>query len=183
MSRIGYSPITIPEGVTITVSKEQVKVVGPKGELITPLANPNVQVSEKDGVVAVTRTNEEKATKAYHGLIRSLINNMIIGVTEGYKKQLKVEGVGFKVNLNGNTLKMSLGFSHEVTFTAPEGIQLSVEDLNITVEGIDKQLVGQCAAQIRELKKPEPYKGKGIMYVDEYVIRKAGKTAGAGAEA
>lgn len=182
MSRIGYSPITIPEGVTVVVSKTEVKVTGPKGELTTPIANPNVSVSEKDGIISVARSNEEKSTKAYHGLIRSLINNTIVGVTEGYKKELKVEGVGFKVNLNGSTLKMSLGFSHEVTFVAPEGVQLSVEDLNITVEGIDKQLVGQCAAQIRELKKPEPYKGKGIMYVDEYVIRKAGKTAGAGAE-
>jgi len=182
MSRIGNSPITIPEGVTVVISKLDVNVKGPKGELSTPLANPNVKVSEKDGVITVTRSNEDKANKAYHGLIRSLINNMIIGVTEGYKKVLKVEGVGFKVNLSGSTLKMSLGFSHEVTFTAPEGVQLSVEDLMITVEGIDKQLVGQSAAQIRELKKPEPYKGKGIMYVDEYVIRKAGKTAGAGAE-
>ncbi len=182
MSRIGNSPITIPEGVTVTIGATDVKVVGPKGELSTPLANPNVKVSEKDGIVTVARANEDKATKAYHGLIRSLINNMIIGVTEGYKKELKVEGVGFKVNLSGNTLKMSLGFSHEVEFTAPEGIELSVEELNITVSGIDKQLVGQSAAQIRELKKPEPYKGKGIMYVDEYVIRKAGKTAGAGAE-
>lgn len=182
MSRIGNSPITIPEGVTVVISKTDVTVKGPKGELTTLLANPNVKVSEKDGVITVTRSNEDKANKAYHGLIRSLINNMIIGVTEGYKKELKVEGVGFKVNLSGSTLKMSLGFSHEVTFTAPEGVKLSVEDLNITVEGIDKQLVGQSAAQIRELKKPEPYKGKGIMYVDEYVIRKAGKTAGAGAE-
>lgn len=182
MSRIGNSPITIPSGVTVAISKTEVKVTGPKGELTTLLANPAVTVSEKDGVITVSRSNEEKATKSYHGLIRSLINNTIVGVTEGYKKELKVEGVGFKVNLSGNTLKMALGFSHEVTFTAPEGIQLSVEDLNITVEGIDKQLVGQSAAQIRELKKPEPYKGKGIMYIDEYVIRKAGKTAGAGAE-
>ncbi len=182
MSRIGNSPITIPEGVTVVISKTDVTVKGPNGELTTPLANSNVKVSENDGVITVTRSNEDKANKAYHGLIRSLINNMIFGVTEGYKKELKVEGVGFKVNLSGSTLKMSLGFSHEVTFTAPEGVQLSVEDLNITVEGIDKQLVGQSAAQIRELKKPEPYKGKGIMYVDEYVIRKAGKTAGAGAE-
>jgi len=111
-----------------------------------------------------------------------LINNTIIGVTEGYKKELIVEGVGFKVNLSGNTLKMSLGFSHEVVFEAPEDVKITVDGLNITVEGIDKQLVGQVAAQIRELKKPEPYKGKGIMYTDEYVIRKAGKTAGAVAE-
>ncbi len=182
MSRIGNSPIAIPEGVKVTVGKSEVKVTGPKGELTTALANPNVSVNEKAGIVSVSRSNDEKATKAYHGLIRSLINNTIIGVTEGYKKELKVEGVGFKVKLSDNTLKMSLGFSHEVNFTAPEGVQLSVDGLNITVEGIDKQLVGQAAAQIRALKKPEPYKGKGIMYVDEYIIRKAGKTAGIGAE-
>ncbi len=182
MSRIGNSPITIPADVRVDISKSEVKVSGPKGELTTSLANPNVKVALKDGVISVSRSNEDKSTKAYHGLIRSLINNTIVGVTEGYKKELKVEGVGFKVKLSGNTLKMSLGFSHEVEFSAPEGVQLSVDGLNITVEGIDKQLVGQSAAQIRELKKPEPYKGKGIMYIDEYVIRKAGKTAGAGTE-
>ncbi len=182
MSRIGNSPIIVPAGVTVDISKTDVKVTGPKGELTTPLANPNVKITQKDGVITVSRFNEDKSTKAYHGLIRSLINNTVIGVTEGYKKELQVEGVGFKVNLNGNTLTLALGFSHEVKFRAPEGIQLSVEGLNITVEGLDKQLVGQSAAQIREFKKPEPYKGKGIRYVDEYIIRKAGKTAGSGAE-
>jgi large subunit ribosomal protein L6 len=182
MSRIGNSPITIPEGVTVDIGAEAVKVTGPKGELTTPLMNKNVKLEMKDGVVTVSRANEDKSTKAYHGLIRSLVNNMIIGVTEGYKKTLEVEGVGFKVNLAGKTLKMSLGFSHEVVFEAPEGIDLKVDGMTITVEGIDKQLVGQTAAQIREFKKPEPYKGKGIRYEDEYIIRKAGKTAGAGAE-
>lgn len=182
MSRIGNEPVKIPAGVTIDISKTEVKVTGPKGELITVLMNPNITVTQKDGVVTVARLDDEKANKAYHGLMRSLINNMIIGVTEGYKKELEVNGVGFKVNLNGQKLKMALGFSHDVEFEAPEGIKLTVDGLNITVEGIDKQLVGQTAAQIREFKKPEPYKGKGIKYADEYVIRKAGKTAGAGAE-
>lgn len=182
MSRIGTSPITIPEAVAVDIAGDKINVKGPKGELSTNVTNKNVKVEQKDGVITVSRKNEEKATKAYHGLVRSLINNMIIGVTEGYNKVLEVEGVGFKVALSGSKLKMSLGFSHEVEFEAPEGINLSVDGMTITVEGIDKQLVGQTAAQIREFKKPEPYKGKGIRYNDEYIIRKAGKTAGAGAE-
>lgn len=182
MSRIGNLPIPVPAGVNIALTKDNVKVTGPKGELNTQLTNKYVSVKLDEDTIVVSRSNELKSTKSYHGLVRSLISNMITGVTEGFKKSLTVEGVGFKVNLNGNKLKMSLGFSHDVEFVAPDGITLTVDGMNITVEGIDKQLVGQTAAVIREFKKPEPYKGKGIRYDDEYIIRKAGKTAGAGAE-
>jgi len=182
MSRIGNSPITIPSGVTVTISDKDVKVVGPKGELTTLLANKNVKVGQKDNVITVSRTNEDKSTKAYHGLMRSLINNMVVGVTEGYKKELEVNGVGYKINVSGQKLKLALGYSHDIEYQVPEGISIGNEDNIISVEGIDKQLVGQTAAQIRSFRKPEPYKGKGIKYVDEYIIRKAGKAAATAGE-
>jgi len=176
MSRIGEAPITIRDGVTVTVENLNVEVKGPKGTLSQSIPS-DISVKVDNGSVLISRSSEEKPVRSVHGLIRSLINNMIDGVVDGYEKKLEVNGVGYKVNLSGKTLKMSLGFSHDVEFTAPEGVDLAVDGNSITVTGIDKQRVGQAAAEIRELRKPEPYKGKGIMYADEYVIRKTGKSA------
>lgn len=174
MSRIGKLPIEIPSGVTITVDNSDVIVKGPKGELKTALL-PRVKVDIKENTLSVTRENDEKQSKAQHGLMRALINNMVNGVTKGFEKKLEVNGVGFRVNGGGQSLEMSLGFSHPVKYQAPEGINITVDKMNITISGINKQQVGQVAAEIRSLKKPEPYKGKGIKYADEVIIRKAGK--------
>lgn len=174
MSRIGKLPIVVPNGVTITVDPKQITVKGPKGEL-TLATQSGIDVKVENNQVLVTRQNEDDKVRAAHGLQRTLINNAIIGVTEGFEKKLEVNGVGFRVNGSGSNLEMALGFSHPVKYTAPVGIELKVEKMNITVSGIDKQLVGQVAADIRALKKPEPYKGKGIKYVDEVIIRKVGK--------
>jgi large subunit ribosomal protein L6 len=175
MSRIGKLPVEIPSGVTITVDSDLVKVTGPKGELQEVIL-PNVKVSQTESMIIVERISEEKIAKSQHGLMRSLINNMVIGVTAGFEKKLEVNGVGFKVALQGSNLILHLGFSHPVEFNAPEGITLNVDKMNISVSGINKQQVGQVAADIRALKKPEPYKGKGIKYDDEHILRKAGKT-------
>ncbi|HMS31068.1 MAG TPA: 50S ribosomal protein L6 [Candidatus Saccharibacteria bacterium] len=175
MSRIGKLPVEIPAGVTITVDGDLVKVTGPKGNLEEKLL-PHVTVTIEDGVLNVARNSDEKISRSQHGLMRSLINNMVVGVTKGFEKKLEVNGVGFKVALQGSTLVLNLGFSHPVEFTAPEGITLGVDKLNISVQGISKQQVGQVAADIRAFKKPEPYKGKGIKYEGEHIIRKAGKT-------
>ncbi len=174
MSRIGKLPIEIPEGVTITIDLNDIIVKGPKGELTVPHLN-NVDTKAEDGQIIVTRDNEEFLAKSQHGLQRTLINNAIIGVTKGYEKVLEVNGVGFRVNCNNNELDMSLGFSHPIKYKAKDGITLKVDKMNIIVSGIDKQLVGQSAAEIRSLKKPEPYKGKGIKYADEVLRHKAGK--------
>jgi large subunit ribosomal protein L6 len=175
MSRIGKLPIQIPSGVTITVDSGNVTVKGPKGEL-TQFITPDVTVAVEDGVLTVTRKDDSKTAKSQHGLMRALINNMVVGVTSGFEKKLEVNGVGFRVAGGGQSLEMSLGFSHPVKYTAPEGINLTVNKMEITVAGFNKQQVGQVAAEIRSLKKPEPYKGKGIKYADEVIIRKAGKT-------
>ena len=175
MSRIGKLPIDIPTGVTITVDSDAIKVTGPKGELTVPHLS-DVTVSLVENQAIVTRKDDERIAKAQHGLQRALLNNAVEGVTKGFEKKLEVNGVGFRVNGGGHEIEMSLGFSHPVKYKAPEGIQLTVEKMNITVSGIDKQAVGQSAAEIRKLKKPEPYKGKGIKYSDEIVRRKAGKT-------
>lgn len=179
MSRIGKLPITIPSGVTITVdpSSHGVSVTGPKGTL-TQFSQPFVDVAVEEGQVVVTRQNEEQIARAGHGLMRALINNMVTGVTKGFEKKLELNGVGYRVNGGGQTLEFALGFSHPVKYVAPAGIELKVEKNNITVSGINKQQVGQVAAEIRALKKPEPYKGKGIKYADEVILRKAGKTGG-----
>jgi large subunit ribosomal protein L6 len=175
MSRIGKLPIQIPSGVTITVDSGNVAVKGPKGEL-SQFITPDVTVSQEDGNIIVTRKDDSKPAKSQHGLMRSLINNMVVGVTSGFEKKLEVNGVGFRVAVSGQTLEMSLGFSHPVKYVAPEGIAITVNKMEITVAGHNKQQVGQVAAEIRALKKPEPYKGKGIKYADEVIIRKAGKT-------
>jgi large subunit ribosomal protein L6 len=175
MSRIGKLPIQIPSGVTITVDSDVISVKGPKGELTVPHLS-DVTVSLEDNQAIVTRKDDERIAKAQHGLQRALLNNAVDGVTKAFEKKLEINGVGFRVNGGGQTIEMSLGFSHPVKYSAPEGVTLTVEKMTITVNGIDKQAVGQIAAEIRSLKKPEPYKGKGIKYADEVVLRKAGKT-------
>lgn len=175
MSRIGKLPITIPSGVTITVDQDAVTVSGSKGTLSQAvLPGITVTVNEKD--VVVSRSNDEPKNRSKHGLMRTLINNMVIGVSTGFSKQLEINGVGYRVAAQGTDLKLNLGFSHDVIFKIPAGIQTKIEQNIITVSGIDKQQVGQVAADIRKLKKPEPYKGKGIKYVGERIIRKSGKS-------
>lgn len=174
MSRIGKLPIDVPAGVTITVDSDVISVKGPKGELTAPHLS-DVTVTLEGTQIIVTRKDDERVAKAQHGLQRSLIQNAVDGVTKGFEKKLEVNGVGFRVSGGGSEIEMQLGFSHPVKYKAKEGVQLSVDKMTITVSGIDKQLVGQVAAEIRSLKKPEPYKGKGIKYADEVVRRKAGK--------
>jgi len=174
MSRIGKLPITIPAGVIITVDSDIVSVKGTKGKLTVPhLSDVTVKV-DGDNIV-VTRKDDERIAKAQHGLQRALLNNAVIGVTKGYEKKLEINGVGYRVSGGGQEIEMSLGFSHPVKYKAQQGVQLTVEKMTVTVTGIDKQAVGQVAAEIRKIKKPEPYKGKGIKYIDEVVRRKAGK--------
>lgn len=175
MSRIGKLPIAIPSGVTITVDPDEITVAGSKGTL-KQFTMPGVTVAHEDSQVVVTRDNDEPQNRAKHGLMRTLINNMVVGVSKGFSKKLELNGVGYRVALSGNGLKLSLGFSHEVNFALPTGVTATVEQNVITVSGIDKQQVGQVAAEIRALKKPEPYKGKGIKYADERIIRKSGKS-------
>jgi len=174
MSRIGKLPIDVPAGVTITVDSDVVTVKGPKGLLTVPHLS-DVTVALEGAQAIVTRKDDEFIAKAQHGLQRALLNNAVIGVTKGYEKKLEVNGVGYRVNGGGKQIEMLLGFSHPVSYTAKEGITLTVEKMTITVSGIDKQAVGQTAAEIRSIKKPEPYKGKGIKYADEVLRHKAGK--------
>lgn len=175
MSRIGKVPVQIPSGVTVTMDKDVVSVTGPKGTL-SQFTMPGITVKQEGDKLVVTRVDDEAVNRAKHGLMRSLVNNMIVGVNEGFSKQLELNGVGYRVNLAGQDLKFNLGFSHEVSYKLPEGIQAKVEQNIITINGHSKQQVGQVAAEIRALKKPEPYKGKGIKYVDERIIRKSGKS-------
>ena len=174
MSRIGKLPIEIPSGVTITVDSDVITVKGAKGELTVPHLS-DVTVTQDDGNLTVTRKDDEKIAKSQHGLQRSLLNNAVQGVTKGFEKKLEVNGVGYRVAGGGQEIELSVGLSHSVKYKAPEGIQLTVNKMEIVVNGIDKQQVGQAAAEIRSIKKPEPYKGKGIKYADEVVLRKAGK--------
>ncbi len=174
MSRIGKLPVDIPAGVTITVGDKEITVAGPKGTLQVPIQN-NTTTKVEENKIVVTRKDDEPDSKAWHGLQRALLNNAVIGVTKGFEKKLEIQGVGFRLSGGGRQIEMALGFSHPVKYTAPDGIELKVDKMEITVSGIDKQKVGQCAAEIRNLKKPEPYKGKGIRYVGEHIIRKAGK--------
>ncbi len=175
MSRVGKLPIQIPSGVTITVDSDAIKVSGAKGNLETPQLE-GVTVKVEDGVLTVTRANDEPKTRAKHGLVRALINNMVVGVTQGFSKKLELNGVGFRVAMQGTDLKLNIGFSHEVIYKVPQGVQVTVEQNTMTVSGINKQQVGQVAAEIRALKKPEPYKGKGIKYEGERILRKSGKS-------
>jgi large subunit ribosomal protein L6 len=175
MSRIGKQPIAIPSGVTITVDQDLITVAGSKGTL-SQATLEGVTVTVAEGVATVTRINDEPKNRAKHGLMRTLVNNMVVGVTTGFSKQLEINGVGYRVAAQGADLKLNLGFSHDVIFKIPAGIQSKLEQNVITISGIDKQQVGQVAADIRKLKKPEPYKGKGIKYVGERIIRKSGKS-------
>ena len=176
MSRIGRLPIAIPAGVTVTIAENnEVTVKGPKGTLSRAFA-PELGIKEEDGHIVVTRPNDLKRNKALHGLTRSLINNMVHGVTEGFQKVLEINGVGYRAAKQGNKLVLTLGYSHPVEMTDPEGVETTVEGNKITVKGISKEKVGQFAAEIREKRKPEPYKGKGIKYSDEVIRRKVGKT-------
>lgn len=174
MSRIGKLPIEIPSGVTITVDSDVINVEGPKGKLVVPHLS-DVTVTLEDGSAVVTRKSDEKVSKSQHGLQRALLNNAVVGVTQGFEKKLEVNGVGFRVAGGGQEIEMQLGFSHPVKYKAQDGVTLTVNKMEIVVNGIDKQAVGQVAAEIRALKKPEPYKGKGIKYSDEVILRKAGK--------
>lgn len=174
MSRIGKLPIEIPSGVTITVDSDVITVKGAKGELTVPHLS-DVTVKEEEGKLVVTRKDDEKIAKAQHGLQRALLQNAVTGVTSGFEKKLEVNGVGFRISGGGSEIELTVGYSHPVKYKAPEGIQLTVNKMEITVSGIDKQQVGQAAAEIRAIKKPEPYKGKGIKYADEQILRKAGK--------
>lgn len=175
MSRIGKLPIDIPSGVTITVDPDNITVAGPKGTL-SQFTMPGVTVKQEDGQIVVTRVDDEGPNRAKHGLMRTLVNNMVVGVTEGFSKKLEINGVGYRVAMAGSGLKLNLGFSHDVNYALPQGITATVEQNTITVTGISKQQVGQVAAEIRALKKPEPYKGKGIKYEGERIIRKSGKS-------
>lgn len=179
MSRIGKVPITIPEGVTVEKNGDVLTAKGPKGELSQSIVSPLVTVSLSDEAITVERKDDEKPSRSYHGLQRTLLSNMVEGVSQGFQKQLELHGVGYRVNLAGNILKLGVGYSHDIDFTVPEGIQIEVNNTEVTVSGIDKQLVGETAARIRAVRKPEPYKGKGIRYKDEHINRKAGKAASA----
>ena len=175
MSRIGKKPVTIPSGVTATIDGGQLSVKGPKGTLAMPLAD-EVTYSVEDSGVSVMPANDTKRARSFWGMQRTLVQNLVTGVTEGYTKVLEITGVGYRAQAQGKTLKLQLGYSHDVDFAVPEGIEIKTPD-NTTVEisGIDKQKVGQVAAEIRRWRKPEPYKGKGIKYRGEYIFRKEGK--------
>jgi large subunit ribosomal protein L6 len=175
MSRVGKLPIAVPAGVTITVDNDFITVNGPKGSL-KQFTMPGIKVNSGDNEVTVARDNDEKQNRAKHGLMRALLNNMVQGVAQGFERKLEINGVGYRVAQQGTDLKFNLGFSHDVIYKVPQGVQVSVEQNVITVSGIDKQQVGQAAAEIRALKKPEPYKGKGIKYQDEQILRKSGKS-------
>lgn len=181
MSRVGQAPITLPEGVTVALSGGGVAVKGPKGELKRSIPE-GISVSQDAGVLTVAREGDARDVKALHGLIRSLIANMILGVTQGFEKNLEIHGVGYRATKQGSDIELAVGFSHSVRKAAPAGIEFEVPTpTRITVRGIDKELVGQTAAEIRAIKKPEPYKAKGIRYEGEHVRRKGGKAAKAGA--
>jgi large subunit ribosomal protein L6 len=177
MSRIGKLPITVPSGVDVTIDGRTVTVKGPKGTLSHTVIDPITVERADDGSIVVKRPDDERRSKAFHGLSRTLVNNLIVGVTSGYEKRLEIQGVGYRVALKGSNLEFALGFSHPVVVEPPEGITFAVETpTRFSVSGIDKQLVGETAANIRKIRKPEPYKGKGVRYAGENVRRKVGKT-------
>lgn len=182
MSRVGKAPIPVPSGVEVSFNGRSITVKGPKGSLDRELPG-TITVREDDGQLLVERPDDERESRALHGLTRALVNNMVQGVTEGFKKELEIVGVGYRATAKGpNALELAVGYSHTVPVQAPDGITFDVpQPTRIDVVGIDKELVGQVAANIRKVRKPEPYKGKGIRYVDEHIQRKAGKAAGTGA--
>jgi large subunit ribosomal protein L6 len=175
MSRIGRLPIPVPSGVDVTIEGRRVTVKGPKGQLSREL-HPDMQFSREDDAIVVSRPTEQKTHKQLHGLTRTLVNNMVVGVTDGYRKGLEITGVGYRATLNGRKLTLNLGYSHPIEIAPPSGISFEVENpTRLAIVGIDKELVGQVAAQVRSTRKPEPYKGKGVKYAGEYIRRKAGK--------
>jgi large subunit ribosomal protein L6 len=177
MSRIGKLPIPVPSGVDVNIDGQRISVKGPKGTLAHTVAEPITIERADDGTLAVKRPDDERRSRALHGLTRSLVNNLVVGVTQGYEKKLEIHGVGYRVLLKGSDLEFSLGYSHPVKVTPPEGITFVVENqTRFSVQGIDKQRVGEVAANIRKLRKPDPYKGKGVRYADEKIRRKVGKT-------
>lgn len=175
MSRIGRLPVTVPSGVDVKIDGQSVVVKGPKGELSHVVAEP-ITVEQNDGTIEVKRPDDERTSRSLHGLTRSLINNMVLGVTEGYEKKLEIHGTGYRVQARGSNLEFALGYSHSITVEPPAGITFAVENqTRFSVQGIDKQLVGETAANIRKLRKPDPYKGKGVRYAGEQIRRKVGK--------
>ena len=176
MSRIGKAPINIPNGVEVSIAGRTVTVKGPKGTLSRDIPG-DIVVRKEDNTLLVERPNDERTNRSLHGLSRTLVNNMVVGVTEGFAKELEIVGVGYRAEAQGQNLRLALGFSHPVIVPAPEGISFEIPaQTRVIVKGIDKELVGQVAANIRSIRKPEPYKGKGVRYADERVLRKAGKT-------
>jgi large subunit ribosomal protein L6 len=176
MSRIGRLPVSVPSGVDVTIDGQAVTVKGPKGELALTVPEPITVGTGEDGVVQVSRPDDERASRSLHGLTRSLIHNMVLGVTEGYEKKMEIHGTGYRVANTGGNLVFSLGYSHSITVEAPTGISFTVENpTRFSVQGIDKQQVGEVAANIRKLRKPDPYKGKGVRYAGETIRRKVGK--------
>ncbi len=176
MSRIGRLPVAVPAGVDVTIKGQAITVKGPKGELGLTVPEPITVGTGADGVVEVARPNDERESRSLHGLTRSLINNMVLGVTEGYEKKMEIHGTGYRVANKGGNLEFALGYSHSITIEAPEGISFTVENpTRFSVAGIDKQQVGEVAANIRKLRKPDPYKGKGVRYAGEQIRRKVGK--------
>ncbi|PRY43564.1 50S ribosomal protein L6 [Umezawaea tangerina] len=177
MSRIGKLPITVPSGVDVNIDGQDVSIKGPKGTLSLTIAEPIVLEKSEDGTLEVKRPDDERRSRSLHGLSRTLVHNMVIGVTQGYEKKLEIHGVGYRVALKGSDLEFALGYSHPVKVEAPEGITFIVENpTRFSVQGIDKQLVGEVSANIRKLRKPDPYKGKGVRYSGEKIRRKVGKT-------
>ena len=178
MSRVGKKPVSIPKGVSVTSSGNVIKIKGPKGELERSI-HPKMKIQVAENEVSVLRPDDTKTNKSLHGLTRSLIQNMMTGVSESYKKTLEIVGVGYKAEMKGNNLLLSIGYSHPIYFVPPDQIKIETPTATqIIISGIDKELVGLVAAKIRSFRKPEPYKGKGLKYSDEHIIRKAGKTAG-----
>ena len=176
MSRIGKAPIAVPNGVEVTINGRNVTVKGPKGTLSRDIPG-EIIVRKEDATVLVERPNDERQNRALHGLSRTLVNNMVVGVTDGFAKELEIVGVGYRAEAQGQNLRLALGFSHPVIVPAPEGITFEIPaQTRVIVKGIDKELVGQVAANIRSIRKPEPYKGKGVRYLGERILRKAGKT-------
>jgi len=174
MSRIGKIPIAIPKGVEVKLTDGSIEIKGPKGTLSRTIP-PRVTVKEEDGHIVVTREDDHRESRAMHGLTRALLNNMVVGVTEGFKKELRIQGVGYRAILEDKKLKLELGYSHPIYYDFPQGIEITVEKDVVRVHGADKEKVGQTAAEIRAFRKPEPYKGKGVRYIDEFVRSKVGK--------
>ncbi len=176
MSRIGRLPVSVPGNVTVSIDGQQVNVKGPKGELSHVVAEPITVAAAENGSIEVSRPDDERLSRSLHGLTRTLINNMVLGVTDGYEKKLEIHGTGYRVMARGSNLEFALGYSHPITVEPPAGITFAVENqTRFSVQGIDKQLVGEVAANIRKLRKPDPYKGKGVRYAGEQIRRKAGK--------